>query len=326
MKQAAVSPAGAVAAAPPGNRRGKVKAPRLKFRANRDIPIYLLLLPALGLLFVFNYIPMSGIIMSFEDYSPWKGLTGSEWVGLKHFIYFLSDGNFWRVMGNTLTINFYSILFGLPFPLIFALMLNEVRSKWFKKTLQTVSYLPYFISWVVVASIVTTVLSPDGGLVNVLLGKLGMEPTYFLTKEQYFQPILVISGIWKDFGMNAVYYIAALAGIDPQLYEAASMDGAGKWKQLFHITLPGVKNMFILLLILRVGTMVTIGFEQVFLLYNPTVYSVGDVISTYTYRLGIEQSQYSLTTAIGFTQSIVNFALVFGTNKLSKKLGGYSLW
>ena len=173
---------------------------------------------------------------------------------------------------------------------------------------------------------VTTVLSPDGGLVNVLLGKLGMEPTYFLTKEQYFQPILVISGIWKDFGMNAVYYIAALAGIDPQLYEAASMDGAGKWKQLFHITLPGVKNMFILLLILRVGTMVTIGFEQVFLLYNPTVYSVGDVISTYTYRLGIEQSQYSLTTAIGFTQSIVNFALVFGTNKLSKKLGGYSLW
>ena len=326
MKQASISSAGAVITAPPGNRRGRVKAPRLKFRANRDIPIYLLLLPALGLLFVFNYIPMSGILMSFEDYSSWKGLTGSEWVGLKHFIYFLSDSNFWRVMGNTLIINFYSILFGLPFPLIFALMLNEVRSKWFKKTLQTVSYLPYFISWVVVASIVTTVLSPDGGLVNLLLGKLGIEPTYFLTKEQYFRPILVISGIWKDFGMNAVYYIAALAGIDPQLYEAASMDGAGKWKQLFHITLPGVKNMFILLLILRVGTMVTIGFEQVFLLYNPTVYSVGDVISTYTYRLGIEQSQYSLTTAIGFTQSIVNFALVFGTNRLSKKLGGYSLW
>ena len=206
-------------------------------------------------------------------------------------------------------------------------MLNELRSKRLKKFTQTVSYLPHFISWVVVASILTEVLSPTTGLVNTILGSLfGTEPIYFLTKANYFRPILVFAEIWKSFGMNAVYYIAALSGIDSELYEAAAIDGAGKLRQTWHVTLPGLRNIIIVLLVLQMGTLINVGFEQVFLLYNPTVYEVADVLSTYTYRLGIESKQYSLTSAIGLTQSVINFLMVFFANRLSKKVAGWSLW
>ena len=297
------------------------------FLPERDIPLYLLLAPALIMIIIFCYIPIYGIIIGFLDYSPYKGIMGSEWVGLKHFKAFLTDYNFWRVMKNTIIINIYSLIFAFPIPIIFALLLNEVASIKFKKIVQTISYLPYFISWVVVASIIISILSPTTGVVNIVLNNLfGIKPINFMVKNEYFRSIIVLSGIWKSLGMAAVYYLAALSSIEPNLYEAAIIDGAGKWRQTWHITLPGLKSIIVVLLILEIGGLMNIGFERIFLLYNPLVYDVGDVISTYTYRLGIEQTQFSLTTSIGFTQSVVNFILVYTSNRLSRKLAGWSLW
>lgn len=299
---------------------------KLRFKPGRDIPVYMLLLPAALLLFVFHYLPIYGIIIAFQDFSPFKGVLGSDWVGFKYFEQFLTDPNFWRVFKNTIVINLMQIIIGFPIPIIFAIFLNELWSNRFKKVVQTVSYLPHFISWVVAASIIVTMLSPSTGLINRVIEALGGEPVYFLAKQEYFRMIIVITAVWKELGMQSVYYIAALASIDTELYEAAKMDGAGKIKQTIHVTLPGLLPIISILLILKIGHMVTIGFEQIFLLYNPLVYDVGDVISTYTYRLGIEQTQYSLTTAIGFSQSVVNFMLVFLANKVSKKISGASLW
>ena len=299
----------------------------LRVRFKKAIPIYMLLMPSVVLLIIFHYFPIYGILIAFKDFSPFKGILGSDWVGFKYFVNFLTDENFWRVMRNTILINVYQLIFGFPIPIIFAMLLNELWSNRLKKLTQTVSYLPHFISWVVVASIVTELLSPTSGLVNNLMTHVfKLDAIYFLTKTQYFRTILVLSGIWKSFGMSAVYYIATLASIDTELYEAASIDGAGRWKQTFHITLPGLRNIIIVLLVLNLGNMITIGFEQIFLLYNPLVYDVGDVISTYTYRLGIEKTQYSLTSAIGLSQSVVNFILVYSANKLSRSLAGWSLW
>jgi len=307
--------------------KNPVHTNKIRFKANRDIPIYLLLSPALILLLVFHYIPIYGISMAFETFSPYKGILGSKWVGLKNFEYFLVDSNFWRVMRNTLVINFYTLILGFPAPLILALLLNEVTKKVYKRVVQTISYLPYFISWVVVSGIIFNILSPQNGVVNVVLHNVfGTQPIHFLGKQEYFRSIIVISGIWKSIGMSSVYYLASLTSIDPQLYEAAKIDGANRWKQTLHVTLPGILPITVVLFILQIGHMVSIGFDQIFLLYNPVVYDVGDVISTYTYRLGLEQMQYSLTTAIGLTQSVVNFILVFSANKLSKKFAGFSMW
>lgn len=297
------------------------------FRVSRDIPIYFLLFPGVILLFVFNYIPLAGVVIAFENFVPFKGILGSDWVGLKNFEYFLLDEKFWKVLKNTIEINLLHLIFGFPVPIIFALLLNELWSVKFKKVVQTVSYLPHFISWVVAAGIFSSILSPSTGAINIFLKNvLGLEPIHFLAIEGFFRPILVITGVWKGFGMSAVYYLAALSSIDMQLYEAARIDGAGKLRQTWHITLPGIRNITIVLLVLQVGSLVSIGFEQIFLLYNPLLYGVGDVISTYTYRLGIEQARFSLTSAIGLTQSIVNFILVYSTNRLSKAFAGWSLW
>lgn len=303
------------------------KSVKIQFKKDRDIPIYLLILPSFMLLLVFHYLPIYGVIISFQNFSPFKGVLNSEWIGFKNFQTFLFDINFWRVMRNTIIINLYQLVFGFPFPILFALLLNELTVNRYKKFVQTVSYLPYFISWVVAAALFTSILSPAGGAINNILHNVfGVEPVYFLAKEKYFRTILVITGIWKGFGMSAVYYLAALSSIDQGLYEAAKIDGAGRIRQMWHISLPGIKSMAIVLLVLNIGSILSIGFEQIFLLYNPMVYDVGDVISTYTYRLGIEQTRFSLTTAIGFTQSIVNFILVFSANKLAKKVAGWSLW
>ncbi len=297
------------------------------FKRSRDLPIYQLLLPGIVALFIFHYIPLFGVVIAFKNFIPFKGILGSDWVGLRNFRYFLLDENFWQVLKNTLEINIMQIIFGFPIPILFALFLNEIWSVRFKKMVQTVSYLPHFISWVVAAGIFTSILSPSTGIVNLFLKNvLNIEPIHFLSISRHFRPIIIISSIWKGFGMNAVYYFAALSSIDVQLYEAAKIDGAGKLKQTWYITLPGLKNIAIVLLVLQVGSLVTIGFEQIFLLYNPLVYDVGDVISTYTYRLGIEQTRYSLTTAIGLAQSVVNFILVYSTNRLAKAFAGWSLW
>lgn len=300
---------------------------KVRFMPNRDIPIYLTLAPAVLLLLVFHYIPIYGIIIGFKDYSPFKGVIASNWVGFKHFREFLTDPTYWNVMKNTIVINIYSLIFSFPAPILLALLLNEITNMKFKRVVQTISYLPYFISWVVVASLVMSVLSPTTGIVNVALGKIfGLEPTYFMVKIKYFRTILITSGIWKGIGMSSVYYLAAITSIDPTLYEAATIDGAGKLRQTWHITLPGLSPIIVVLLLLQIGSLLSIGFEQVYLLYNPMVYEVADVISTYTYRLGLEQAQFSATTAIGITQSIVNFILLFGANRAAKKVAGWSMW
>lgn len=310
-----------------GRRKSSANYVKLRFKASRDIPAYLLLLPAVALLFIFHYIPIYGAVIAFKDYSPFLGVQASPWTGFKHFQYFLSDPTFWSVMRNTLLINFYKLIWGFPVPIIFALMLNEITHTWWAKTVQTISYLPYFISWVVAAGLISSILSPTSGIVSsVMQNVFHMEPVYFLAKPQYFRSIIVAADIWKGLGMNAVYYIAAITSIDTSLYEAARIDGAGRLRQAWHITLPGISSVVVVLLILRIGSMVTIGFENIFLLYNPVVYDVADVISTYTYRLGIEGGQFSQTTAVGLTQSIVNFVLVYSANRISRRVAGWSLW
>jgi putative aldouronate transport system permease protein len=299
----------------------------LGIRLKKSLPVYMLLLPGLALLVLFHYVPIYGIMIAFKDFSPFRGILGSPWAGLKYFAYFLREESFWKALRNTVVINAYQLAFGFPVPILFALLLNELWSNPYKKTIQTISYLPYFISWVVAASLVTTILSPSTGIVNGFLERVfGIEPVYFLGRQKYFRSVVVVSGIWKSFGFQSVYYIASLASIDTNLYEAAAIDGAGRLRQTWHITLPGLRNIIVVLLVLQVGTMINIGFEQLYLLGNPIVYEVGDVISTYVYRLGIENTQFSLTAAIGLTQSLVNFALVFGANRLARAVAGWSLW
>lgn len=307
--------------------KGSIITNKTNFMANRDIPIYLLMAPAVLLLLVFHYIPIYGIIIGFKNYSPFKGVIASDWVGFKYFKAFLTDPSYWRVMKNTVIINIYSLLFGFPAPIILALLLNELSAIKFKKIVQTISYLPYFISWVVAASLVISVLSPTTGIMSIGISKIfGKEPVYYMVKKEYFRSILIISGIWKGIGMSSVYYLASISSIDPTLYEAATIDGASRWKQTLYITIPGLTSIIIVLLLLQIGSLLSIGFEQIFLLYNPMVYDVAEVISTYTYRLGLEQAQFSATTAIGITQSIVNFALLFTANRTAKKFAGWSMW
>jgi putative aldouronate transport system permease protein len=306
---------------------GVEKRDSFSVRFRKSIPILSLLFPAMLLLLIFNYAPIFGITIAFKEYSPFTGILKSKWAGLRYFRAFLTDEKYWNVMRNTLLLNIYQILFGFPFPIIFALFLNEIKSNKLKKSIQTISYLPHFVSWVVVASMVTAILSPSTGIVNAVIKNiLNREEVYFLAKIKYFRTIVVAASIWKGFGMSSVYYIASLASIDQELYQAASIDGAGRLKQTWHITLPSLRNIIIVLLVLELGSIINIGFEKVYLLYNPLVYEVGDVISTYTYRLGIEKVQYSLTTAIGLTQSLVNFLLVYSANRFSRRLVGWSLW
>lgn len=307
---------------------GKRPAIRTKRRVYKKtvFALYLILAPTLLLLLVFKYIPMYGITISFQDFSPFRGITGSPWVGMKHIVHFLTDETFWQVMRNTLIINFYDLIFGFSAPIVFAILANELTNGMFKRVTQTISYLPHFLSWVVVAGVFYQILSPNDGLFNALLGLFGIEPIYFMTEKELFRGIVVSAGIWKDVGWSAILYFAVIAGIDSSLYEAAKVDGASRLRQIWHITLPGMVPMIILLLLLRLSNMFEIGFDRMFVMQNPIVLDVSDVISTYVYRIGLEKSQYSLTTAIGFVQSILGFLMLITANKVSKKLVGMGLY
>ena len=294
------------------------------FRNNVDL--YLLLLPGLVYLILFKYLPMYGITIAFQDFDVFKGISGSTWIGWTNFKKMFADPEFYQVFRNTLLISVYKIVFLFPLPIIVALLLNEVNSVLFKKSTQTIIYLPYFLSWVVVAGIFTTLLSPTSGLMNKLITSLGGDPISFMMSNKWFRSVLVTSAGWKEIGYNAVVYIAAISGIDQQLYEAAKVDGAGRFSRMIHITLPGISTTIILLLILRLGSVLEAGTEQILLMYNPTVYDVGDVIGTYVYRMGLGQQQYSMTTAVGLFNSVVGFILVIGGNFFSKKISGSSIW
>lgn len=287
--------------------------------ANRYL--YLMLLPALVFYAVFHYYPMYGAIIAFKDFSITKGILGSPWVGLKHFEYLFALEKFKTVFWNTIVISFYRLVFGFPTPIIVALLLHEIMNRAFKRTIQTVIYLPHFISWVILGGLLVNLLSTDGGVVNKVIESLGGSPVGFLSDDSHFRSTLVWSMIWKEFGWNTIIYMAALAGVNPQLYEAAVMDGANRWQRIWHITIPCIRSTIVILLLLRIGSMMEAGFEQIFVLYHTGVYSVSDIIDTYVYRIGLTEGRFSLASAVGLFKSVINFALLVIANKLARMMG-----
>mgnify|MGYP002409213970 CR=1 FL=1 len=298
---------------------------RLRRDLRRNRQLYLMLLPVFAFYLIFHYQPMYGAIIAFKNYSPMLGIMKSPWVGVSHFVSFFGSYYFWRILKNTLIISLSSFVFGFPAPIILALLINEIRSRIFAKTVQTITYMPHFISMVVICSMIVEFTS-NTGFITYLLSRIGFPVQTMLNNPSLFVPIYVISGIWQETGWGSIIYLAALAGIDQQLYEAATIDGAGRWKQTLHVTLPGLLPTIIILLIMRVGSIMSVGYEKIILLYNPVIYSTADVISTFVYRKGILDYNWSYSTAVGLFNSIVNFILVFTTNYISKKTSETSLW
>lgn len=284
--------------------------------------LYIMMLPSLAYYAIYKYAPMAGLVIAFQDYNLMDGLRNSPWVGLKHFRDVFSNQQFFILLRNTLLISFYKIGFGALPDLLLALLLNEVRIRWYKRAVQTAVYFPYFLSWVIVYGMMLMFLSPGTGLVNYFLKDWGFEPISFLTSNDWFRSILVTSEIWKDVGIGSVIYMAAMAGIDPQQYEAAIMDGAGRWKRMWHITLPGIRNVFVLLLILKMGSILDAGFGQIYVLYNSLVYETADIIDTWVFRRGLEQMQYGYAAAVGMFKSVVGLIMILGANQLAKRFGG----
>lgn len=279
---------------------------------------YLMVLPVIFYFLVFAYKPMYGLVIAFKDFKPHIGIADSPWVGFDNFIRFFKDPNAFRIVKNTFMISFWSILFGFPAPILLALMINEIRNKVFKRIVQTVTYIPYFISLVVICSLIKTFTQSDG-LISDIIASLGFERMNLLASKTFFIPIYVISGIWQTVGWDSIIYLAALSGIDQEQYEAARIDGAGRIKQMIHITLPGIRPTIIILFILRMGSLLNVGFEKILLLYSPSTYEVADVISTFVYRMGILNADYSYSTAIGLFNTLVNVCLLLITNRIARK-------
>lgn len=299
---------------------------RLWLNYKKNKAIYWMALPVVLYFLVFKYMPMYGAIIAFKDYTVGKGIWGSEWVGLQHFRDFFESYYFWRILKNTLLLSFYQLLFGFPAPILLALLLNELRHELFKRTVQTVSYIPHFISIVVICGMVVD-FSARGGLFNTIITFFGGQDSALLSDPSNFRTIYTASSIWQELGFSTIIYLAALSGINPELYDASRVDGASRLRQVWHITLPGIMPMIVILLILRIGGLMEIGFEKIILLYNPNVYDTADVISTFVYRKGIsEGSEFSYTTAVGLFQSVVNFILLLGANRLSKALSDTKLF
>ncbi len=299
---------------------------RLRDFFRKNWGLYLLAAPTLIYVAIFLYGPMFGIIIAFEDFSPIKGFFGSPFVGLKHFKAFFNTYNFWEIFFNTLTLSLYNLAANFPVPIIFALLLNQVVSKRFKKLVQTVSYAPYFISTVVLVGMLSVFLSPQTGIVNVFIKLAGGQPVYFMGKPELFQHIYVWSGVWQSTGQAAIIYIAALTNISRELHEAAMVDGATKLKRVMHIDIPGIMPTVITMLLLNMGRIMSIGFEKAYLMQNTLNRSASEIISTYVYTIGLQNSEFSYATAIGLFNAIINFTLVILVNSMSRKLTDTSLW
>ncbi|AEI46306.1 ABC transporter permease [Paenibacillus mucilaginosus] len=298
-----------------GNESGLFKR-MLKNRA-----IYLMILPGLLFFLIFKYVPMWGLIIAFQDYKPYLGITGSPFVGFEHFERLFSDDMFFTILRNTLLLFGMNLLFYFPVPIILALMLNEVRHAMFKKWVQTLVYVPHFMSWVIIVSITFVMLSMDRGLINEILVMMGFEKINFLLSNEWFRPMYILQVIWREAGWGTIIYLAAMAAIDPGLYEAARMDGAGRFRQIWHITLPSVRSVIMTLLILKIGDVLELGFEHIYLLLNSMNREVAEIFDTYVYTAGLKQGQYSFSTAIGFFKSVVGLMLVMAANWLAKKAG-----
>lgn len=290
---------------------------------------YLMALPGLIYFFLFHYVPMIGNLMAFKDFKPAQGLMGlfqDNWVGFKHFTKFFNSYYFSRVFFNTVIISGYKLIFGFPAPIILAILINEIRSTVFKRFVQTVSYLPYFLSWVIVASLMMILTSPSSGIMGWVFNLFNMEPIYLLGSGEYFRSVLVISEIWKSIGYGSIIYLATIAGIDEDQYEAATIDGASRLQKILYITLPGMQMIITISFILNIAGILNAGFEQIYLLYSPSVYYVADVIDTYVFREGLIKMNYGFATAVGLTKSVIALILIIITNQLTRRFGAGGLW
>lgn len=293
------------------------------FRINKSL--YLMAVPAVLFYIIFCYAPMYGAIIAFKDYAPMKGILGSDWIGLRNFTDFLSGAYFFRIFENTLKISIYSLIFEFPAPIIFALLLNEIKNERFKKTIQTVTYFPYFISLVVICGLIRDFTNSDG-VINILMQRFGGDGLSLLQKPEAFRPIYIVSQIWQTIGWSSIIYLAALTAIDYEQYEAARIDGAGKLRQVISITLPGILPTIVTMFILRIGNLMNVGFEKIILLYSPSTYETADVISSFVYRKGLLEFDWSFSAAVGLFNSVINFVLLIIANTISKKVTENSLW
>ncbi|WP_019534680.1 ABC transporter permease [Paenibacillus ginsengihumi] len=290
-------------------------------RIIKNRAIYLMILPGLLFFIIFKYAPMYGLIIAFQDYKPYLGISGSPWVGLAHFERLFAEPMFFTILRNTLLLFLMNLCFYFPVPIILAVMLNEVRREAFKRFVQTLIYVPHFMSWVIIVSITFVMLSMDRGIINELLVMMGFEKINFLLSNEWFRPMYILQVIWREAGWGTIIYLAAMAAIDPQLYEAARMDGAGRFRQIWHITLPSIRSVIVVLLLLKIGDVLELGFEHIYLLLNSMNREVAEIFDTYVYTAGLKQGQYSFSTAVGFFKSVVGLILVMIANWLAKKAG-----
>jgi len=304
--------------------RGSLLARFLK-AVRRYYVLYLLCVPGLLFFVLFRYVPMWGILVAFQDYNIWRGFAASEWVGFAHFARFFAGPNFGLLMRNTIILSALNIIFAFPAPILLALLLNEIRRNWFKRSIQTLIYIPHFISWVIIGSMTFMLLSSTGPI-NSLLGNIGIAPIAFLTSAEAFRPIMVLQGIWRGAGFGTIIFLAALSGVDMEQYEAAVVDGASRWRQCWHITLPALRSVVVLLLILQMGSVLDTNFDQVILLSNAANRTVSDVIEVFVFREGIIGGNFSFTTAIGLFQSVIGLILVIAADRMAKLVGESGLF
>lgn len=307
------------------NRSKTSKRSHLKKVIWRHRYLYFLLIPGLAYIIIFHYIPMAGLVIAFQDYKVFLGISGSKFVGFANFERLFQTSKFLSVLANTFIISGYKILFGFPVPIILALMINEVRQKGFQRTVQTVVYLPHFLSWVIISGIVMNLLAPGDGVINLIIKAFGGKPVFFLAESSYFRTILVVTDIWKEMGWNAIIYLAALAGVPQELHEAAVIDGSNRLQRIFYISLPYILPTITVMFLLRLGGVLNAGFDQVFSLYNSAVYDVGDVLDTYVYRIGVVDRKYGFSTAVGLFKSVVACIFVLTFNYIANKAGQEAL-
>ena len=293
------------------------------FKMNRTV--YIIAFICLSWYFIFLYLPMGGLVIAFQNFRPMRGIFGSEWVGLRHFRHFFSSIHFVRLIRNTFLINLYDLIWGFPAPIILALLFNELRSVRYRRFAQTVTYLPHFISQVVIAGIVLNFLRSDG-LLNQIIQFFGGQPVRFMLNPRYFRTIFITSGIWQSVGFGTILYLSALSSVDPQLLDAAAIDGCGRFRRIWHVTLPGITPTIIILLILRMGSMMNVGFERIILLYNPAIFETADVISSFVFRFGLLEGNFSYSAAVGLFNSVINFTFLVIVNYISKRVSDISLW
>ncbi|MFC5449870.1 ABC transporter permease [Paenibacillus aestuarii] len=296
-------------------------------KLRREIPLHLMILPALVMIILFSYVPMAGIVIAFQKFIPAKGLFGhQQWIGLNNFKYVINLPSFTQVLWNTLFISSLKLVLGLIVPIVFAILLNELKNEVIKRSVQTTIYLPYFMSWVVLGGILIDILSPSGGIVNNILVSLGFNKIFFLGDNHWFPLTLVASDVWRNFGFGTIIYLAAITGIDPGLYEAATIDGANRGQKMWHITLPGMRMVIVLLSVLSLGQLLNAGFDQVFNLYSPQVYESGDILDTFVYRIGVLDAQYGVATAVGLFKSVVSLILISGSYFFAYRFARYRIF